>query len=167
MADSVEQFAEHVRQFQAWVLEGSDSGPEAARQALVLVSRLYVAALALPPRQCEDYEVFETITDPDWSNLYHALGARLPFRYYGEVFNPLSMPPEESIIGDVADDLADIFFDIDKGLKCYDAGYRADAIWAWRDRLIFHWGEHATAATRALHCWLAAEHPELLTERGA
>jgi hypothetical protein len=32
------------------------------------------------------------------------------------------MPPEEAIVGDLADDLADILFDIDRRLKCYDAG---------------------------------------------
>lgn len=167
MSDSVEKFSELARHFRAWVLTGSDTGPEAARQALLLVSRLYVAALLLPPRGCEEYVVLETAETPDWSNLYHALGARLPFRFYREVYNPHSIPPEEAIVGDLSDDLADILFDIDRGLKCYDAGYRADAIWAWGESLILHWGEHATSATRALHCWLAAEHPKLLGERGA
>src|SRR6266404_4584051 len=101
-----------------------------------LVSRLYVAGLALPPRRCEDYKVVEPAETPDWSSVYHALGTRLPFRYYSEALSPGSVPPEGSIVGDLVDDLSDIFLELDKGLQLYEAGYRADAIWAWRDRLV-------------------------------
>jgi hypothetical protein len=166
VTDAVDRFADLVRQFRAWVLTGSDRGPEAARQALELVGRLYLAAISLPPRWVEEREEVEPPQSPNWREVYPALTARLPFQHYGEVFNPLSVPLEESIVGDLADDLADIFGDVEHGLRWYEAGNRAEAVWEWGFHLVHHWGEHATSAIRALHCWLAAEHPELLAKPG-
>ena len=55
---------------------------------------------------------------------------------------------------------------MDGGLRWFEAGHPAEAVWVWGFHLVHHWGEHATSAIRALHCWLAAEHPELLAESG-
>ena len=164
MADVVEQFVEIAREYRAWVLTGTDRGAEAARRALRLVNRLYLAALVLPPRWCEDRDEVEPPPPPGSREVYLALAARLPFQHYGEVFNPLPIPPAESTVGDLADDLADIFSEVDDGLRRLEAGQPAQAVWEWGFGLVHHWGEHATSAIRALHCWLAAEHPELLAE---
>jgi hypothetical protein len=48
-------------------------------------------------------------------------------------------------------------------LQLYEAGQLAEARWQWCFHLIHHWGEHATSAIRALHCYLAAECPERLS----
>jgi len=163
--EAVERFTDLAREYRAWVLTGTDRGPDAARRALVLVGRLYVAALALPPRRCEDREEIELPPSPEWQEVYQALVARLPFQHYGKVFNPLPVPPEASLVGDLADDLADIFAEVDGGLRWVEAGQPAEAAWEWGFGLVNHWGEHAASAIRALHCWLAAEHPELLAEQ--
>ncbi len=72
------------------------------------------------------------------------------------------MPPEEPVVGNLADDLSDIFNDVDRGLLAFEAGRREEAVWEWGFYLAHHWGDHATSAIRALHCWLAREHSELL-----
>ena len=82
------------------------------------------------------------------------------------MLNSLSMPPGESIVGVLADDLADIFGEVDRGLRWLEAGHPAEAVWEWGFGVVCHWGKHATSAVRALHGWLAAEHPELLAEQG-
>jgi hypothetical protein len=164
VADAVEQFAGIAREYRAWVLTGTDRGPDAARRALELVGRLYLAALALPPQWCEDRDEVEPPPPSGWPEVYPALVARLPFQHYGEVFNPLLVPPEASLIGDLADDLTDIFAEVEAGLRWLGAGHPDEAVWEWGFGLVHHWGEHATSAVRALHCWLAAEHPELLAK---
>ena len=166
MDEAVEQFARVAREYRAWVLTDTDCGPAAARRALGLVARLYLAALALPPRWCEDEDRTEVGPRPlpGQREVYPSLAARLPFRHYGEVFNPLPVPPEAPVVGDLADDLADIFAEVDGGLQWIEAGHPEEAVWEWGFGLIHHWGEHATSAIRALHCWLAAEHPQLLAE---
>ena len=162
--NAVEQFAELAREYRAWVLTGADNGPQAARRALGLVGRLYFTALSLPPPRCEEDQPSEPPPPPNWHEVHPVLLARLPFQHYGEVFNPLPVPPEASIIGDIAADLADIFGDVDNGLRWFEAGRPSEAVWEWGFHLVHHWGEHATSAIRALHCWLASEHPELLAE---
>ena len=46
----------------------------------------------------------------------------LPLNYYSEVFNPIPVPAEEPVVGDLADDIADIYGDIERGLKLLDVG---------------------------------------------
>ncbi len=161
MADAVENFADRARRFSEWALTDTDSGPTAARRALELVSGLYLAALALP-RAAE----FADATPPSLADPRHrsapSFVARMPFRLYGEVFDSRPVPPEEPVVSDLADDLSDIFGDVNRGLLAFEAGRREEAVWEWGFYLAHHWGEHATSAIRALHCWLAREHPELL-----
>lgn len=165
MPDAVEQFAEHARGFRVWVLCGSDAGPAAARRALELVSGLYTAALALPHERYEpESAAREPEPPPEWKVVYPILAARLPFQHYGVVFNPLPVPPEQSIVGDLADDLADVFGDVDNGLRWFEVGQRAEALWEWQFQFVHHWGDHATTAIRALHSWLVTEHPDIMTE---
>jgi hypothetical protein len=80
---------------------------------------------------------------------------RIPLDLYGEVFNPTLVPPEEPVIGSIADDLADIYREIAAGLRAYEQGNHAAAAWEWTFGLHSHWGAHATSAIRALHWWLA------------
>ena len=96
----------------------------------------------------------ERVGDDEWRAVAVACG-RLPFEFYGEVFDPLPVPPEEPVVGSLADDLCDIYRDVVTGLRAYEAGLRAHAVWEWGFGFRHHWGEHATGAIRALHCWLA------------
>ena len=92
--DAVERFAGLARQYREWVLGDTDCGPgsDAARRALMLVGRLYFAALDLPPQWYEDRAEVEPPPPPGWREVYPALAVRLPFQHYGEVFNPLPVP---------------------------------------------------------------------------
>ncbi len=155
MPNAVERFADIAREYRAWVLDGTDRGPEAARRALLLVGRLYVAALELPPPGAGGAGG-EPPPGPGWRDVHLPLAARLPFQYYSEVFDPSQIPPEEPVVGDSAEDLAD------KGLRWLETGDTAGAVWEWGFMFVHHWGEHATSAVRALHCWLADERPDLI-----
>lgn len=66
------------------------------------------------------------------------------------------------MVGDLADDVADIFRDVMRGLQLYTLNYRAAAGWEWVMSLQSHWGEHATSAIRALHCWIVQNEPDCL-----
>ena len=59
------------------------------------------------------------------------------------------------LVGDLADDIADIFSDVLTGLKCFDDGRMADAAWEWAFSFQTHWGRHASGAIRTLHAYLA------------
>lgn len=155
--DAVDRFASEVTHFREWALHGTDQAEWAARGALVRLTRLYLVALDLPPAWSDE------LTDqPDVGRVggeecrvVAFACRRLPFDLYGEVFDPLPVPPDEPVVGSLTDDITDIYRDVITGLREYEAGRRAQAVWEWGFGLRHHWGEHATGAIRALHCWLA------------
>jgi len=156
--DSVDRFAAEARRFRAWALNGPDQAEWAARGALVRLTNLYAAALELPPpwrEELADEKNAERVEEEEWRAVVVAC-ARLPFDLYGEVFDTVPMPPEQPVVGSLTDDIADIYRDVIAGLREYESGRRAQAVWEWGSGLRQHWGEHATGAIRALHCWLAS-----------
>jgi hypothetical protein len=67
------------------------------------------------------------------------------------------------VVGDLADDLVDIYRDVSAGSAFHDAGCVDDAIWQWGFSFQTHWGKHASSAIRALHCYLSQEDPSSLS----
>ena len=155
--DAVERFAAAVAAFRDWA-RGTDTGEAAVRAALLHITRLYLAALELPAVRWDEVvnqPEADRVNDTEWRAVYDAT-ARLPLDYYGSVFYPLIVPPEESpSIGSVSDDIADLYRDTVSGLRALEAGLRAVAVWDWKFHFRHHWGKHATDAIGALHAWLA------------
>jgi hypothetical protein len=79
----------------------------------------------------------------------------LPFQYYSEIWNPVLVPTDETVTGNIADDLADIYFDLKQGLLYMDDGHPFQAVFHWTFMYGVHWGRHATTALRVLHCYLS------------
>jgi hypothetical protein len=77
----------------------------------------------------------------------------LPSSYYGVCLDPMSVPPTQLGIGDVADDLADIHVELGAGLALYRAGQPGNAVWSWSFGFGAHWGAHVVGALGALHAW--------------
>jgi hypothetical protein len=154
--DPVERFAAEAARFREWALHGIVPGERGARAALLHVTRLYLAALELPPAPDEDMAAptDAEVVDGESRAVYDAC-ARLPLDPYGEVFDPLPVPPEEPVVGSLADDIADVYRDVVSGLVEHRAGRPAQALLRW-EITFSHWGEHLTSAIRALHCWIVA-----------
>jgi hypothetical protein len=156
--DAGERFAAEATAYSEWAVRGTDTGQYAARNALLHITRLYLASLELPPAwsdELADPPDAQRVGDGERLSVCAAV-RRLPLDCYAEVFDPLAEKPEEPVTRSLADDIADIYRDVVTGLRDYEAGRRAQAVWEWGFGLRHHWGEHATGAIRALHCWLAA-----------
>ena len=155
--DAIDQFAEEVLRFEEWAhTERREPGP-AAREALVRISTLYLAALQLPSpftNELGEQANVDRVSSEDLSRVRAYLG--VPIEMYGKVFDPLIVPPDESTIGSIADDIIDIYRDVVTGLRAYHAGNKLGALWEWAFGFQHHWGTHATDAMRAIHAWLAA-----------
>jgi hypothetical protein len=155
--DAVEQFAAAAADFERWIVNGTDQGPEAAREALIQLLRLYAYALELPQAWSDDLadrSDVERLAEEKWRKAVAACD-RLPLNLYSEVFNPLEATDVTPVTGSLADDLADIYRDVASGLRAYELGNRAGAVWEWSFGLHSHLGAHATSAIRALHWWLS------------
>ena len=108
-------------------------------------------ALTLPAKFDDGLEGRQP-SDDEWRAVFERC-ACLPFQYYSEV-EPRVVPGEESTLGDMADDIADIHRDLAPGVDLYRSGHRTEAEWVWCHSFRIHWGSHAASALRALHEWL-------------
>ena len=81
----------------------------------------------------------------------HRRFANLPFQYYRSVFDPHDLDAaDEPEVGDLHDDLADIYSDLWSGLQAHRAGDPEGALAIWVDYYFCHWGQHASSALHAI-----------------
>lgn len=149
---TVATFAAAAAQFCEWVETPLNSAAQDLACARLLASRLYTAALEL-----DDFTDAAANVSPAFRDATNASRravfarfATLPINMYA-VVDPLVVPGEGAGVGDVADDLADTYFDVSHGLRLYRAGATAEAAWHWSFSFHCHWGEHVAKALMALH----------------
>ena len=159
----VERFAVLVRQFCSVIDDASNlDRAEILGRVYPLLPRLIDQAIAMPRvEEAEDAEEVESdealprksgsTHEERWS-LFELLQEKLgDWDRYSEVFDPArDMIP---IVGSLADDLADTYFDLKEGLALQEAGETEPSrvIWEWRFSFDIHWGEHALSALRSLY----------------
>ncbi|QIL80588.1 DUF5063 domain-containing protein [Diaphorobacter sp. HDW4A] len=148
---AVATFTDNARSFCAWCEAPKGTDQELLRhEALQQIARVYSAALDLPAVEApEHFPDPEDIPKAFKQKLFKSFGA-LPVNYYRVLFNTSVECDDEPVIGDVADDLTDMYCDIRDGLSMLDQGEETGAIWHWRFTFHMHWGRHATEALRAL-----------------
>ena len=125
---------------------------EAARQ----IANLYAKALTLPAaRPGSIDEAVGGRPQDQRSRVYTAIKKKLGAENsYWEVFH--ARENEDPVAASLADDLSDIWKDLQEGLDLWTSGKREAAVWSWRFSLRSHWGHHATGALKAIHDVLAA-----------
>jgi hypothetical protein len=87
-----------------------------------------------------------------WGQLYNLLKERLgDWDSYSQVLDPTT--GNEVVRGSLADDIADIYRDLRKGLVLNetDDARPESIIWTWRVLFYSHWGQHAMDALRTMH----------------
>jgi len=155
-----DRFSSEARLFVEWADGTSDPHALTAPVALRRVVAVYVAALALPQPWSERVSNHRAPVADLSLRLaaVHRRAQAIPLQHYSEIFSPL-VPQDAPVVGDLADDLKDIYRDLAAGLHLYDDDKIDDALWEWGFNFQAHWGEHASSAIRALHCYLAQEDP--------
>ena len=148
----VEQFAVAARNFCEWATSSVVQGEHDVGLAARYLSALFAAGCALG---WEEGEPADFRRPEQGTEAVRLKASALPFRYYSEVFNNLVVPPEEPVVGDIVDDLIDVYSDIAPGLELFDKGDLAAAETHWQFWLPHHWGDDTTSALRALWSFLA------------
>ncbi|MCK5940723.1 MAG: DUF5063 domain-containing protein [Planctomycetes bacterium] len=153
MSDLVEEFAGAAARYCAWCEAAPRSAEEDRREAVRQLVELYRLGAALPlDDDAPDIDGDETSYE-QWQAVYRRF-ANLPFGYYHVALAPFELGSDaECGLGDVADDLADIYRDVRDGLSLWRAGHRESAQWAWAETFRIHWSQHAVDALRVLHAW--------------
>ncbi|MFI0369426.1 DUF5063 domain-containing protein [Actinomadura sp. 1N219] len=92
--------------------------------------------------------------DPDLDAVRQGLSERLSVMdEYVEVFDPYKDTEPTSYR--LSDDLVDVASDLVHGLRHYNQDRPLEALWWWQYSYFNHWGNHAGAALRALHAFVA------------
>jgi len=149
----VQEFYEIARAYCTWAEGAPEESDEKAYQAMKYLASLYKQALILPSADPEDDQLeVEGITKLDSKRIYIRFSS-LPFQYYHDAFHPVAQEPEKPTVGDLADDLMDIYIDLKEGVLLYEIGKPTNAVFQWRTTFGFHWGRHAVSALKAMHCY--------------
>jgi Domain of unknown function (DUF5063) len=92
--------------------------------------------------------------DPDLDALRVGLAERLAAcDEYAELFDPYR--DNKPTAFRLSDDIAAVAADLIHGLRHYEAGRPAEALWWWQYSYVNQWGTHGGAALRALHAVVA------------
>jgi hypothetical protein len=154
-----DQVAEHARDFlDALAALGRGEGADEIVPLLLLeVAQVMLAGAQLgasrdviPPGNAEP----DIGADPDLDELRVGLAERLAAcDEYAELFDPYrdSKPTAFRL----SDDLAAVAADLIHGMRHYEAGRPAEALWWWQYSYVNQWGTHGGAALRALHAVVA------------
>ncbi len=148
-ASSIQAFEELALGFCAWS-EGKALGPKAEVTASVWLARLHAAALLLPEVDPDNEDGLPELPP---GVLAAAEKNFKPFAglFYRTVFDPNPLNTEEPVMGDLGDDLLDIYKDIKAGCLLREQGRSQEALWHWSFMHEVHWGRHAVGALAALH----------------
>jgi hypothetical protein len=156
LADRV---ARHAQDFLDGVtaLAGGEGADEMVPLLLLEVAQIMLAGAQLgattdviPRSNAEPY----VGADPDLDGFRAGLAERLrSCDEYAELFDPYR--DTQATQFRLSDDLAVVAADLIHGLKHYEAGRAAEALWWWQYSYVNHWGNHGGAALRALHAVVA------------
>lgn len=95
------------------------------------------------------------VSQEEWAQIFRSLGPRLDAGYYwttGPDLLPFEPQPPEPGVGDLGDDLAEIWRDLVSGLRGIKGGAaHDDVLWQWKLDFESHWGQLAVDALRILH----------------
>ena len=146
MSLASETFTQHVKSYCTWA-EGNLHTLQSAREHLILL-------MADIP-YLEEYRggaiqgEYARRGHAEWQETCKRF-ADLPFQFYHTVFDPHDLSSEEAVMGDLQDDLADIYGDLFEGLQAHLVGQTTDALRIWVDSYFYHWGHHLASALKAI-----------------
>ena len=154
-----DQVAEHARDFldALAALARGEGADEIVPLLLLEVAQVMLAGAQLgasrdviPPGNAEP----DVGADPDLDALRVGLAQRLAAcDEYAELFDPYR--DSQPTAFHLSDDLAAVAADLIHGMRHYEAGRPAEALWWWQYSYVNQWGTHGGAALRALHAVVA------------
>ena len=146
-------FRDVAAEFLACIDAAADRGADQTmRAAAAILASLYSAACGLPLVEPGDEDASDgTESDGTYDALYRRLGDAGVGGYYWDIAPFLGDAPGDQVVGDLADDLVDIYLDLRRGFAILDVGGPIrDAVWEWRFSFEVHWGKHTADALRGI-----------------
>lgn len=154
MSLAIEAFVINVRDYCDWI-ESNEHNIRSVRQTILALMQGIPYLIANKDEESKSCN-FPRRGYDDWAHDVARMKC-LPLQYYRVAFDRLKIEEETAVIGDVCDDLVDIYGELWHGLQAHDAGATDYAIAHWRDSYRFHWGLHANGAICAIDAFLRTE----------
>lgn len=153
-SDPVERFRVAARHY-CELVEGAAPGQDLegfVRQAHESLAEVFASALVLSLPSVDDNEPeVEEPTHDERMRMYGRLRELLgPADHYVEIWDSEGTDPRSMVEGSLADALADVYGDLQQGLRLDAAGSEVDAVFAWTEGFWMHWGRHAADIVRVL-----------------
>ncbi len=163
MTDALQQFADLAASYCDLIEGGLSGGPaEQAGELARLLAQLYAAAAALPEVWDDRFEEMEEVrvSSEEYRRVYRGMADVLAEYdcywavtvFSSEMTDP-SVEPEPSL-GQLHDDLSDIWRELKAGLRSWERGSKLNQSWAawhWRTSFHGHWDYHVVDALKMLH----------------
>jgi len=156
---SLKSFREPAEEFCRIVEAASEGAPlEFLMRLRPILPQLHLAALRLPRVDVDEWEGDPEIphrSDKDWGLLYERLKKVLgQYDLYWTVFDARKYN-EEAMHDSLADDLADIYYELTSPIKAASCGIPVGCVlWELRFSFYSHWGAHLVSAAKAMHDYL-------------
>lgn len=154
-AEAAVRFGVVAQNFCSLVDSGSDiDRSEFVAQVYRILPKLINGAIEMPVVQSDNQQRRSPsdVRHHEWERLYNGLKEKLgDWDQYRQVFDPTR--ESDAIVGSLADDIADIYRDLKKGLQLKEehSCQPEQALWEWRFLFSTHWGKHAIDALQAIH----------------
>ena len=148
--------SEIVSKYCEWV-ECPTEHPNLSDWLIRILTELTHAACCLPADGLADAGA-EDFQRPEYQDVRVRL-PKLPVQYYRDVHNPTDYESnEDPTMGDLYDDLTDVYLNLSEGLFIHRSGLTQEAERYWSQSFRYHWGEHATNAVRVLYWVIRSQH---------
>lgn len=147
-------FARDAQSFTTFVQSGCELGLNELSKLASLIAILCARAYSLPEITGEGSETLPELDKSSQERLAKELAARLPQDLYVTI-DPLEVYSDVApTVGQLSDDLADIWVEVEVGLRSWrQGGHQAQSLagWHWRFTFHSHWGFHAVNALAVLN----------------
>jgi hypothetical protein len=145
-----------AHEFMTWIDTSISPSPRDFLALHWILARLQVSVIELPAVVPEEHSSAVTLGFDEHYGRFTTLTNRfegIGLNSYRTSLFPLD-DKGELIVGSLADYMADIYHDLEKGLAYARDSCYSDAVWEWRFGYFSHWGYHLADAQTALRQYL-------------
>ena len=124
-----------------------------------LMLELYSLGRLLPEINASEQD-FDSMFERNDKEVQGIIADKVPFSYYWQALEPFSVDEPPLGVGDLLDDLGDIYVDFKRAILLYDSkldGAQQEAYWKLKFDFDHHVADHTMNAMKAIHDYMSKD----------
>ena len=124
-----------------------------------LLLEIYSQGRLLPETNASERD-FDSLFERVDKAVQGMIAEKVPFSYYWQVLEPFSIDESPLELGDLLDDLGDIYIDLKRAILLYDLkldGAKQEAYWKFKFDFDYHLADHLMDAMKAIHDYMGKD----------